>query len=185
MSEQLTSRRPYLLRATYEWLADNFLTPYLLVNAKVAGVLVPAHTVQDGQVVLNIGMNAVKQLELANDAITFQARFAGKVESLYIPMASVVAIYARENQQGLVLPQDEVVEAEASHDGPHKGQSQLESLQPRSPQQPQSVDSTASDASAAHADDKTGAAVKSESGSTADKTPSKKADKKPGLTIVK
>lgn len=108
--ESLSSRRPYLLRATYEWLTDNMLTPYILVDASVAGVEVPEHTIKDGQVVLNISMNAANNLELANDAISFQARFAGKVELIYLPIEAVVAVYAKENQEGLVLPPDELVE---------------------------------------------------------------------------
>lgn len=102
----MTSQRPYLLRAIYEWIADNGLTPHVLVDARVAGVRVPAHTVKDGQVVLNIAERAVVRLAMDNDALRFSARFGGVSQNVVVPMAAVIAIYARESGQGMALPED-------------------------------------------------------------------------------
>lgn len=99
----LTSRTPYLLRAIYEWIADNDLTPYVLVDAGAEGVEVPAHVVQDGKVVLNISMNAVRNLELGNQYISFDARFAGKAEQIFVPIDAIEVVYAKENGVGMAL----------------------------------------------------------------------------------
>jgi stringent starvation protein B len=104
----MSSNRPYLLRALYEWINDNGLTPYILVDATHAQVRVPSSTVKDGKVVLNIAMRAVQGLEMGNDALSFSARFAGVSQFLYIPVAAVIAIYAQETGQGMMLPADEV-----------------------------------------------------------------------------
>lgn len=100
----MTSNRPYLLRALYEWISDNDLTPHLLVDAGIAGVRVPAGAVHDGKVVLNIAARAVSGLDLGNERIRFQARFGGTSLSVEIPVAAVLAIYARENGQGMMFP---------------------------------------------------------------------------------
>jgi len=103
---RMTSHRPYLLRALYEWIADNGMTPHLLVDATQPGVQVPAHTVKDGKVVLNIAERAVAQLELGIDAVRFTARFGGVSQPVKVPVAAVLAIYARETGQGMALPDD-------------------------------------------------------------------------------
>lgn len=103
----MTSNRPYLLRALYEWINDNNLTPYILVDATQPDVMVPASTVKDGKVVLNIAMRAVDSLELGNEALSFKARFGGVSQFLYVPVAAVLAIYAQETGQGMMLPADE------------------------------------------------------------------------------
>jgi stringent starvation protein B len=103
---RMTSHRPYLLRALYEWIADNGMTPHLLVDATQPGVHVPAHTVKDGKVVLNIAERAVAQLELGIDAVRFTARFGGVSQPVKVPVAAVLAIYARETGQGMALPDD-------------------------------------------------------------------------------
>ena len=103
----MTSNRPYLLRALYEWINDNNLTPYILVDATQPDVMVPASTVKDGKVVLNIAMRAVESLELGNEALSFKARFSGVSQFLYVPVAAVLAIYAQETGQGMMLPADE------------------------------------------------------------------------------
>ena len=103
---RMTSHRPYLLRALYEWIADNGMTPHLLVDATQPGVQVPAHTVKDGKVVLNIAARAVATLELGNDDVRFTARFGGVSYPVVVPVASVLAIYARETGQGMALPED-------------------------------------------------------------------------------
>lgn len=102
----MTSQRPYLLRALYEWVVDNGMTPHVLVNARAPGVRVPAHTVKDGQVVLNIAERAVAKLTMDNDELRFSARFGGVSQLVVIPMAAVIAIYARESGQGMALPEE-------------------------------------------------------------------------------
>lgn len=104
----MSSNRPYLLRAIYDWITDNGLTPYLLVDARQPGVQVPAFAIKDGKVVLNIAMRAVDALDLGDDRIRFQARFSGASHALSIPLVAVEAIYAQENGQGMLLPADDV-----------------------------------------------------------------------------
>ncbi len=100
----MTSNRPYLLRAMYDWISDNGLTPYILVDAGVAGVQVPKSAIKDGRVVLNIAARAVSHLELGKERVRFLARFAGVSQTVDVPMASVLAIYAQENGQGMMFP---------------------------------------------------------------------------------
>ena len=110
MSEQtieLTPTRPYLARAIYEWICDNQLTPYLLVDATQPHTTVPEQFIKDGQIVLNIVPHAVHQLVIGNDAITFAARFGGVSRDIYVPIQAVLGIYARENGQGLFFDPDE------------------------------------------------------------------------------
>lgn len=99
----MKSSRPYLVRALYEWIVDNDCTPHLLVNAEFAGVQVPAGFANDGQIVLNVSPTAVRHLHMDNEAVSFEGRFSGVPQSLYIPAAAVLAIYARENGQGMVF----------------------------------------------------------------------------------
>jgi stringent starvation protein B len=103
---RMTSHRPYLLRALYEWIADNDMTPHLLVDATRPGVRVPAHTVKDGKVVLNVAARAVAHLDMDNDAVAFTARFGGVSHAVIVPIDAVLAIYARETGQGMALPDD-------------------------------------------------------------------------------
>ena len=109
----MTSHRPYLLRALYEWIADNGLTPHLLVDATRPGVRVPAHAVKDGRIVLNIAERAVAQLQMDNDDVRFSARFGGVSHAVIVPIDAVLAIYARENGQGMELPPDIAAHASA------------------------------------------------------------------------
>ena len=102
----MTSNRPYLIRAVHEWITDNGMTPYLLVDANVGGVLVPPTAVKEGRVVLNVAARAVTALELGNHLIRFMARFSGVSQSIEIPVAAVQAIYAQETGQGMMLPQE-------------------------------------------------------------------------------
>lgn len=103
----LTSTRPYLVRALYEWILDNDLTPHLLVDAEYPGTQVPAEFVQDGQIVLNIAPSAVRNLVMGNDRIHFGARFGGVARELSVPTEAVLGIFARENHQGMLFPQPE------------------------------------------------------------------------------
>ncbi len=100
----MTSNRPYLLRAMYDWISDNGLTPYILVDAAAPGVQVPKSAIKDGRVVLNVAARAVAQLELGQDRVRFVARFSGVSQSVEVPMASLLAIYAHENGQGMMFP---------------------------------------------------------------------------------
>jgi len=102
----MTSHRPYLLRALYEWIADNGMTPHVLVDALQPGVQVPPHTVKEGRVVLNIADRAVARLELDNESVRFTARFGGVSHAVVVPVSAVLAIYARETGQGMALPED-------------------------------------------------------------------------------
>ncbi|MDH5835516.1 ClpXP protease specificity-enhancing factor [Luteimonas kalidii] len=105
-SPAMTSHRPYLLRALYEWISDNGMTPHILVDAALPGVRVPAHTVKEGRVVLNIADRAVAKLELDNEAVRFTARFGGVSHPVVVPVSAVLAIYARETGQGMALPEE-------------------------------------------------------------------------------
>ena len=102
----MTSNRPYLLRAVHEWICDNGLTPYIVVDAGKPGVQVPPQAINEGKVVLNLAPRAVARLEIGNDAITFMARFGGVSHAVNVPVAAVQAIYARENGQGMLLAED-------------------------------------------------------------------------------
>ncbi|MDG2953599.1 ClpXP protease specificity-enhancing factor [Bisgaard Taxon 10/6] len=103
MEFKSSPKRPYLLRAYYDWLLDNGFTPYLVVDATYYGVDVPQEYVKDGQIVLNLSEGAVGNLALGNDAIEFSARFQGIPRNLYIPMGAAIAIYARENGDGVMF----------------------------------------------------------------------------------
>ena len=105
-SAPMTSHRPYLLRALYEWIADNGMTPHLLVDATRAAVQVPMHAVKDGKIVLNVAERAVLRLDMGNDVISFSARFGGVSHSVSVPVSAVLAIYARETGQGMALPEE-------------------------------------------------------------------------------
>ncbi|MFQ0996057.1 ClpXP protease specificity-enhancing factor [Gilliamella sp. CG25] len=98
---QMTARRPYLFRAFYDWIVDNELTPYIVVNASVFGVLVPQEFVKDNQIVLNIAPHSVAQYRATNEKIEFNARFSGVPQHIVVPMSAVEAIYARENGVGM------------------------------------------------------------------------------------
>ena len=128
MTTEFMPTRPYLLRAIYEWTNDNNLTPYLLVKAEEHGVSVPRQHVQDGQIVLNIAPHAVQQMLMDQDSVSFNARFGGVSQQLYIPMYAVLGLYARENGQGLFFDPQE-------YDGqrPEAPISQLEADNPESP----------------------------------------------------
>ena len=114
---RMTSHRPYLLRALYEWIVDNGMTPHLLVDATRQGVRVPAHTVKEGRVVLNVAERAVVRLAMDNEAVSFTARFGGVSHPVQVPIAAVLAIYARETGQGMALPEDQGLAAASGDDG--------------------------------------------------------------------
>lgn len=106
----LTPRRPYLLRAFYDWLLDNQLTPHLVVDINLPGVMVPLEYARDGQIVLNIAPRAVGNLSLGNDEVSFNARFGGVPRQVTVPLAAVLAIYARENGAGTMFEPEPIYE---------------------------------------------------------------------------
>jgi stringent starvation protein B len=99
----MTPSRPYLMRALFEWVLDNESTPYVLVDANIMGVQVPQEYVKDGQIVLNVSPTAVQGLMINNDAMSFNARFAGVTQNIYVPIVAVLAIYAKETGEGMVF----------------------------------------------------------------------------------
>ena len=126
--DQLIPTRPYLIRAIREWTMDNGLTPQLLVDAGVDGIVIPGSHVQDGKIVLNVHTQAVKALELGNEFITFSARFGGNSHAINLPIQSVLAVFARENSQGIFFQEEETqhqMERSAgdSEESPSNGQS--------------------------------------------------------------
>lgn len=103
----MTSSRPYLLRAFYDWIVDNNATPYLVVNADYIGVTVPRDYVENGRIILNVSPGAVRSLSLANDHVSFNARFSGVPFDIYLPIRAVTAVYAKENGRGMVFKEEE------------------------------------------------------------------------------
>lgn len=122
----MVSNRPYLIRALFEWILDNRMTPHLLVDAMHPGADVPRKFVEEGRIVLNIAPSAVKDLVIGNDTIRFSARFGGVPSLVCLPPGAVLGIYARENGHGMIFPQEEELESrtgapDGSSDG--KGES--------------------------------------------------------------
>ncbi|MDO6817061.1 ClpXP protease specificity-enhancing factor [Cobetia sp. D5] len=105
----MLSSRPYLARALYEWLLDNDNTPYIVVDAEQEGVQVPRQHVQNGQIVLNIAPGAVRDLLIANEGVSFNARFGGQPMHVSVPTAALVALYSRENGVGMVFGHEPVM----------------------------------------------------------------------------
>lgn len=178
----LTSNIPYVVRAYYEWILDNQCTPYLLVNAEADAVCVPIEHVKNGQIVLNISPVASNGLLIENDGVSFKARFSGVPREIYVPITSVLAIYARENGRGMAFSKGSCIEmnpAPLGSDTPAEGNKNA--------------------ASSVNSDKKVGAnlqgvatseVVKGESpsdtgGRIQPQHPSKKPKGKPSLTIVK
>ena len=93
--------RPYLVRALQEWILENSCTPHLAVDAHIQGVVVPTQFVQDGQIVLNISPSAVQNLYIDDEGVSFNARFGGVPMNVFVPMVAIMAVYARENGQGM------------------------------------------------------------------------------------
>lgn len=102
----MTSSRPYIIRALYDWIIENECTPYMLVNAYEDGVEVPQEHVKDGQIILNISPSAVQSLSIRNQAVDFEGRFAGIPKQVFVPITAVMGIYAKENGQGMIFESD-------------------------------------------------------------------------------
>lgn len=103
---EMSPSRPYLIRALHEWIVDNQLTPYLLVDCAMEGVQVPEEHISEGRIILNVSPSATQGLSLGNDLIQFDARFGGRPQHIDVPIESVLAIYARENGRGMVFNND-------------------------------------------------------------------------------
>lgn len=103
----MTSNRPYLLRGLYDWILDNDLTPYILVDASLPNSSLPTDYIDDGKITLNVSPLAVKALQIENESVMFNARFSGKSYEIYFPTQAVLAIYARENGRGMIFPDEE------------------------------------------------------------------------------
>ena len=112
MDTELPSTRPYLIRALYEWCTDNGFTPYVAVKVDQT-VQVPREYVQGGEIVLNISYDATSSLKLGNEFIEFKARFGGQARDIMVPVGRVMAIYARENGQGMAFPMTDEEQAVA------------------------------------------------------------------------
>ncbi|MEQ1963015.1 ClpXP protease specificity-enhancing factor [Xenorhabdus khoisanae] len=114
---QMSPRRPYLLRAHYEWLLDNEMTPHIVVDVSLYGVNVPLEYAQNGQIILNISPRAVGNLELTNDEVRFNARFGGVARQVTVPMEAVLAVYARENGAGMMFEPELAYEESSGSEG--------------------------------------------------------------------
>ena len=112
----MTPNRPYLIRALYDWILDNQMTPHLLVDASQPGAVVPPQFVQEGKIVLNISPSAVRGLVLGNENISFNARFGGVAMDVAVPIAGVLGIYARENGRGMLFQDEEARAGTESRD---------------------------------------------------------------------
>lgn len=104
-TDTMTSTKPYLIRAIYEWILDNDMTPHLVVDVRYPGVQAPKEFVEDERLVLNLSPSAVRALILGNEQIEFNARFGGVARDVYFPVEAVLGIFTRENGQGMVFPE--------------------------------------------------------------------------------
>mgnify|MGYP003492586896 FL=1 len=103
----MTSNRSYLLRAFYDWIIDNHLTPYILIDTELPHVEVPKQCIKDEKITLNISVDAILNLKIDTQAIQFEASFNGQSMLIYAPIQAVLAIYAKENGQGMVFTEEE------------------------------------------------------------------------------
>lgn len=106
----MNSSRPYLIRAMYEWIKDNDLTPYIVIDATKSGSQVPSEYVEDGRIVLDISPEACRGLHLENDRIVFSAKFSGVAEQIFAPPTAVLALYAKENGRGMIFSDDDEID---------------------------------------------------------------------------
>lgn len=103
----MTPNKPYLVRALWEWISDNGMTPYLMIDASYPNIEVPEKFIDDGRIVFNVSDSAVRALDMGNEYISFSARFGGVAMDLVLPVAAVLGIYAKENGQGMLFPAEE------------------------------------------------------------------------------
>lgn len=117
----MSSSRPYIVRALYDWIIENDCTPYILVNAFADKVEVPQEHVKDGQIILNISPSAVQSLFIGAEAVDFDGRFAGIPKRVFVPMTAVMGIYAKENGQGMIFDPDANLPKPPGDDDPTNG----------------------------------------------------------------
>ena len=103
----ITPTRPYMVRAIYQWIEDNELTPYLMVDATAENIQIPVEHVQDGRIVLNIASRATGNMSMENDYVHFSARFSGVSQEIWVPLSAILGIYAKENSQGMFFDPNE------------------------------------------------------------------------------
>ena len=116
-NKPMTSNKPYLIRALNEWILDNQLTPFLLVDARVKGVEVPEQYIKDGKIILNITPSAIQEIVFEDDWIYFSARFSGQPFMINIPISAVLAIYAKENGRGIMFAEKESLAVDTTEVG--------------------------------------------------------------------
>ncbi|MBL0943133.1 MAG: ClpXP protease specificity-enhancing factor [Hydrogenophaga sp.] len=126
------STRPYLIRALYEWCSENGFSPYIAVHVD-ASVQVPMEYVKNGEIVLNVSMDATNGLRLGNEFIEFKARFGGIARDIVVPVTHVIAIYARENGQGMAFPAPAPIAAGVETPAPAAPATPLRAVTPDSP----------------------------------------------------
>ncbi|SIT36608.1 Stringent starvation protein B [Paraburkholderia ribeironis] len=143
---QEISTKPYLLRALYEWCTDNGYTPHIAVRVDNQ-TRVPRQFVRDNEIVLNISFEATSQLQMGNEWIEFSARFSGKSHKIEVPVANILAIYARENGQGMAFP----VES-AGGEAQDSGADAELADETAAPAAPRAVETSSADTAAAKAD---------------------------------
>lgn len=129
----MTSTKPYIVRAFYDWISDNQLTPYIAVDVNVYGVMVPMAFVNDGQIILNVSSSAVGSISMAGEQIEFSARFGGKLEHLVVPYGAISAIYAKENGAGTSL----AIEHPEIEEGASETSSKLKSVEQSDDEEPE------------------------------------------------
>ena len=103
MTNPSKSKRPYLIRAMHEWMGDNGHTPHIVIDAGVEGVTVPTEHIKDGKIILNVSHSAAHNLKLTNAGVSFRARFSGVPFDVWVPVSSVMGIYAKETGQGMIF----------------------------------------------------------------------------------
>jgi len=114
LKTDMTSSRPYLLRALNDWILDNDLTPHIVVDATYENVIVPTQYVEADKIVLNISPGAVSGFSITNEFIAFSARFSGKSMEIFVPVSAVLALYAKENGQGMVFNEEKTASSTSS-----------------------------------------------------------------------
>jgi stringent starvation protein B len=125
---QVTSKRPYLIRAMHEWMTDNNLTPFIVIDAAAEGVSIPEQYVSDGRVILNVSYSATQDLTVGEDLMSFETRFEGRSRHLDMPTAAILGIYAQESGQGMIFTEEELVpDGDESADAGPDGASQSKS----------------------------------------------------------
>lgn len=180
----MRSSRPYLARALYEWLVDNELTPYLVVDATQPDVEVPKQFVQNGQIVLNVAPTAVRDLFMENQAIGFNARFGGQPMQVMIPTPALIAIYARENGAGMVFghePELDALEEEQAESETRRGTSAKPELSVAEPAEQTSDEESTGDSEST---DKNSSSASSPN-TASSKSGSSSKKKKPTLRVIK